>query len=172
MAISVMPPGEVPSSSVTQGRSTARCSSQAKPAQIAMSPTVPTATEPSQRGAVCRNSRLKRTPRLMPITSCATLTRAWGTADSSWPHMVRSEEHTSELQSPCNLVCRLLLEKKKTTLLLTAKDAVRWPRTESPQGAAVLAVEWEWVCGGPDVEARVLEGFCVNSPSCCWAALS
>src|SRR5256885_17230321 len=27
----------------------------------------------------------------------------------------RSEEHTSELQSPCNLVCRLLLEKKNTT---------------------------------------------------------
>src|SRR5256885_6487962 len=27
---------------------------------------------------------------------------------------LRSEEHTSELQSPCNLVCRLLLEKKKT----------------------------------------------------------
>src|SRR3989454_7711368 len=35
-----------------------------------------------------------------------------------FPHPVevggrRSEEHTSELQSPCNLVCRLLLEKKK-----------------------------------------------------------
>src|SRR5256885_10388545 len=30
----------------------------------------------------------------------------------------RSEEHTSELQSPCNLVCRLLLEKKKHTLLI------------------------------------------------------
>src|SRR5256885_3357945 len=30
----------------------------------------------------------------------------------------RSEEHTSELQSPCNLVCRLLLEKKKTTSVL------------------------------------------------------
>src|SRR2546426_2287515 len=28
----------------------------------------------------------------------------------------RSEEHTSELQSPCNLVCRLLLEKKKTNI--------------------------------------------------------
>src|SRR2546426_3707401 len=28
--------------------------------------------------------------------------------------VMRSEEHTSELQSPCNLVCRLLLEKKKT----------------------------------------------------------
>src|SRR5256885_624536 len=31
--------------------------------------------------------------------------------------VVRSEEHTSELQSPCNLVCRLLLEKKKTRTL-------------------------------------------------------
>src|SRR5256885_16910163 len=31
----------------------------------------------------------------------------------------RSEEHTSELQSPCNLVCRLLLEKKKTNILRT-----------------------------------------------------
>src|SRR2546426_3462382 len=30
----------------------------------------------------------------------------------------RSEEHTSELQSPCNLVCRLLLEKKKTVVSL------------------------------------------------------
>src|SRR5256885_7883447 len=29
------------------------------------------------------------------------------------PVVGRSEEHTSELQSPCNLVCRLLLEKKK-----------------------------------------------------------
>src|SRR2546426_11007452 len=29
------------------------------------------------------------------------------------PARQRSEEHTSELQSPCNLVCRLLLEKKK-----------------------------------------------------------
>src|SRR5256885_16813047 len=32
----------------------------------------------------------------------------------------RSEEHTSELQSPCNLVCRLLLEKKKKKNTLTA----------------------------------------------------
>src|SRR5205807_7624249 len=33
---------------------------------------------------------------------------------SSWiSGITRSEEHTSELQSPCNLVCRLLLEKKK-----------------------------------------------------------
>src|SRR5256885_9417701 len=32
----------------------------------------------------------------------------------------RSEEHTSELQSPCNLVCRLLLEKKKHSSMYTA----------------------------------------------------
>src|SRR5256885_10185527 len=37
---------------------------------------------------------------------------ASGTA-SSTVNGCRSEEHTSELQSPCNLVCRLLLEKKK-----------------------------------------------------------
>src|SRR2546426_3229130 len=35
------------------------------------------------------------------------------TLPRSWISHKRSEEHTSELQSPCNLVCRLLLEKKK-----------------------------------------------------------
>src|SRR5256885_3395313 len=35
----------------------------------------------------------------------------------------RSEEHTSELQSPCNLVCRLLLEKKKKLLLGRSSDS-------------------------------------------------
>src|SRR5258708_10736212 len=34
----------------------------------------------------------------------------------------RSEEHTSELQSPDHLVCRLLLEKKKTTRILSFTD--------------------------------------------------
>src|SRR5256885_7335056 len=34
----------------------------------------------------------------------------------------RSEEHTSELQSPCNLVCRLLLEKKKETGSITVRS--------------------------------------------------
>src|SRR2546426_6214382 len=34
------------------------------------------------------------------------------------PKKLRSEEHTSELQSPCNLVCRLLLEKKKTHCII------------------------------------------------------
>src|SRR2546426_6233261 len=37
-------------------------------------------------------------------------------------HGGRSEEHTSELQSPCNLVCRLLLEKKKKTNKNTSRN--------------------------------------------------
>src|SRR5256885_12892237 len=37
----------------------------------------------------------------------------------------RSEEHTSELQSPCNLVCRLLLEKKKKTTSTSRSHSAR-----------------------------------------------
>src|SRR5258708_30061253 len=37
---------------------------------------------------------------------------------TTWPAFSRSEEHTSELQSPDHLVCRLLLEKKKEQLAL------------------------------------------------------
>src|SRR2546426_12222571 len=43
---------------------------------------------------------------------CSTPTRSPDGAVSD-ASAARSEEHTSELQSPCNLVCRLLLEKKK-----------------------------------------------------------
>src|SRR2546426_2786346 len=48
------------------------------------------------------------------FTPCLARTLKARTA-SLWPFPSwrRSEEHTSELQSPCNLVCRLLLEKKK-----------------------------------------------------------
>src|SRR5256885_9712100 len=45
-------------------------------------------------------------------------------------HGYRSEEHTSELQSPCNLVCRLLLEKKKN------KNTVLM-RSSSPCGTSL-----------------------------------
>src|SRR5436189_1132279 len=41
---------------------------------------------------------------------------------SALPHYVRSEEHTSELQSPMYLVCRLLLEKKKKNTTKTKKE--------------------------------------------------
>src|SRR5438034_8112432 len=47
----------------------------------------------------------------------------------------RSEEHTSELQSHSDLVCRLLLEKKNTVLLQTAVAAIRAAITrKSPSG--------------------------------------
>src|SRR5256885_12902994 len=42
----------------------------------------------------------------------------------SAPPIIRSEEHTSELQSPCNLVCRLLLEKKNSNGL---QQSIRLP---------------------------------------------
>src|SRR5256885_9311176 len=44
----------------------------------------------------------------------------------------RSEEHTSELQSPCNLVCRLLLEKKKhhDMLYCNRRIVCVWPRLD------------------------------------------
>src|SRR5574340_1768947 len=53
----------------------------------------------------------------LPISGSSGATR-WGrtTAPRTESH-ARSEEHTSELQSPKDLVCRLLLEKKKTKYL-------------------------------------------------------
>src|SRR5256885_11006499 len=70
---------------------------------------------------------IRRPPRstLFPYTtlfrSCEEIQALTGLAVTPNPckfegmaaHDARSEEHTSELQSPCNLVCRLLLEKKK-----------------------------------------------------------
>src|SRR2546426_4563383 len=51
--------------------------------------------------------------------------------------VLRSEEHTSELQSPCNLVCRLLLEKKKgepfADILQENKDKKRYSPNPIPQ---------------------------------------
>src|SRR5688500_19698331 len=52
----------------------------------------------------------------LPLTRSVSFCRPCGSARLSLffaSARVRSEEHTSELQSPCNLVCRLLLEKKK-----------------------------------------------------------
>src|SRR5256885_12255411 len=56
-------------------------------------------------------------------------------ADAVDQALHRSEEHTSELQSPCNLVCRLLLEKKKTFAVCTspvARVTAHAPQTASP----------------------------------------
>src|SRR2546426_8830124 len=46
-------------------------------------------------------------------------------AVGSLSRVERSEEHTSELQSPCNLVCRLLLEKKKKIAKFHSNRGVR-----------------------------------------------
>src|SRR5256885_7776221 len=56
---------------------------------------------------------------------------------NSFPIIDRSEEHTSELQSPCNLVCRLLLEKKKNLLItnqysIHSYDLILYISTPSP----------------------------------------
>src|SRR5256885_8194253 len=48
-----------------------------------------------------------------------------GTYGAESVAFTRSEEHTSELQSPCNLVCRLLLEKKKNSDLHANVVAMR-----------------------------------------------
>src|SRR5256885_2754409 len=64
----------------------------------------------SHRGPLTAQVRL-----LALLSSAAPLNVLQGALAS----YVRSEEHTSELQSPCNLVCRLLLEKKKNNSILT-----------------------------------------------------
>src|SRR6266446_2470115 len=69
---------------------------------------------------------IRRPPRstLFPYTTPSDLTSAASVSTNGFAALrqepdpaseVRSEEHTSELQSPCNHVCRLLLEKKKNT---------------------------------------------------------
>src|SRR2546430_8196546 len=56
-----------------------------------------------------RNACIGQQPALRAIAGTDAL------GDTGHPRGQRSEEHTSELQSQSNLVCRLLLEKKKTT---------------------------------------------------------
>src|SRR5256885_12927821 len=65
-------------------------------------------TKPKPRGRPVSRSVIRETFSTVPC-----LENRARTASSV---AVRSEEHTSELQSPCNLVCRLLLEKKNKVL--------------------------------------------------------
>src|SRR5256885_5023873 len=66
--------------------------------------------------SICSVVRLRTSRRFVParIALCRSAMR-------------RSEEHTSELQSPCNLVCRLLLEKKKLNSLEAPKGTITHP---------------------------------------------
>src|SRR5256885_7616428 len=73
---------------------------------------------------------LLRYPRCMPPLGVSNL----------W----RSEEHTSELQSPCNLVCRLLLEKKKIGEIRPVRPGEHLqhtPRTDHSFAASLVANE-------------------------------
>src|SRR2546430_7616714 len=84
---------------------------------------------------------IRRPPRstLFPYTTLfrSVLHSLWDSTWNQWKHLVaakmevdatfvlggkRSEEHTSELQSQSNLVCRLLLEKKKRHARITRKE--------------------------------------------------
>src|SRR5688572_31984124 len=67
------------------------------------------------------SERPRPTASIIPITAIGWPTRSHRARRSvgspcAAPESVRSEEHTSELQSQSNLVCRLLLEKKKYTI--------------------------------------------------------
>src|SRR5256885_4577870 len=57
---------------------------------------------------------------MRPSAAAAAVFR-WSNYARSSIRRIRSEEHTSELQSPCNLVCRLLLEKKNIPMVLLPK---------------------------------------------------
>src|SRR5690349_23089717 len=67
--------------------------------------------------------------------------RAWAALDATAPDNARSEEHTSELQSRRDLVCRLLLEKKKvsvvTFFLSVVVVALPHTRTRPPRTVAL-----------------------------------
>src|SRR5688500_19421530 len=63
------------------------------------------------RGQVLRRLRVGNAPQQALVHALRQRQCRKGAARRAHPG--RSEEHTSELQSPCNLVCRLLLEKKK-----------------------------------------------------------
>src|SRR6202040_4112891 len=65
-----------------------------------------------------------------------------------WRGAARSEEHTSELQSPVHLVCRLLLEKKKTLWRTNTKGMGAMPRRGLPSENPENYFFWEGVTSG------------------------
>src|SRR5258708_22337672 len=133
MHISARPPGAVARTRVAIDNPEAQPSSAPKAAAMTIPARTLTRTAVTYRGALRSERRSKREPSVQPMATCAALLRTPGIEEkcrsevvraivrASGPNMnafgsrERSEEHTSELQSPDHLVCRLLLEKKKKT---------------------------------------------------------
>src|SRR5260370_5212426 len=70
-------------------------------------------------------------------------------AEMTWNRRSRSEEHTSELQSHLNLVCRLLLEKKKKSHV----HRVRWHRSNDAVAHPPAAYRCQEQCRPPATSA-------------------
>src|SRR2546426_4357417 len=70
-------------------------------------------SRPPYRSLLCTSTRSAGAIGLACSTAMRCRACLGPTTHSKAASATRSEEHTSELQSPCNLVCRLLLEKKK-----------------------------------------------------------
>src|SRR5256885_8902196 len=84
-------------------------------------------------------------PKITPQHGRTELTNSYPLASTSsaatrFLQVQRSEEHTSELQSPCNLVCRLLLEKKKIIKSTTSAYHLQQLQQTKPY-AIILAID-------------------------------
>src|SRR5256885_2644618 len=97
--------------------------------------------------------RMRSSPLVAAASAMKLAISMWsGETSCSVPESLslRSEEHTSELQSPCNLVCRLLLEKKKNedffpappcaATVEAAEDHTNAAPVVGPPGAHTLAL--------------------------------
>src|SRR5256885_7039630 len=97
----------------------------------------------------------------VPIWRISAYSQTMGTSVGVMTSVIiRSEEHTSELQSPCNLVCRLLLEKKNYTINSVALrvGGGRHPLQASPGSSCV---------SGRDVQSPTrLCPLCPRVPAC------
>src|SRR6266850_2925786 len=107
---------DVVSSTVTARNARRRAGSSAR--WWSASPSMTCASAPLERMSSVPARRSPMKPYICAETSRTcfhhfTATFRSGPAMATIARTARSEEHTSELQSPCNLVCRLLLEKKK-----------------------------------------------------------
>src|SRR5437762_10297633 len=87
---------------------------------VARSATIGTLTQrpPARAGSMTQTTSISLSPALKTATSARSPAPQSATRVQPRAAHSRSEEHTSELQSPMYLVCRLLLEKKNTPIAL------------------------------------------------------